>query len=442
MRRSRTTRHRRVSYRSGRLQAITTLLDRSMFNGSADGSRAWKAWPLILAGVLMAWQQGRSLSDKFAGSREVLRRILPTTRLGRSYQGFIKALLLHSTGLLDRLGDQLRAETQAWAGRHWHCHGWCALAVDGSRVECPRTAANERELRCAGKKRTTPQLFLTTVYHRGTGLPWRYQIGPGTDSERHHLRGMLAGLPADSLLVADAGFVGYDLLAAIASGGRHFLIRVGSNVTLLKNLGFGQLHGDNLVWLWPEKAAKRQPPPRVLRLIVLHDGRKPVYLVTDVTESDRLSEAAAGDLYRRRWGVEVFFRSFKQTLAHRTMCSHAPAKAKCELAWAVMGLWLLSAMAVRAIIAAGEDPLRLSVAGAIRAVRGAMGWAGPPRGSANLPKQLARALKDSHVRRAPKKARDWPHKKTEKPPGEPKIREATADEVQLAKGVEVPGTAA
>ena len=443
MSRSRKTRRtvRCASYRSRLLESISALVDREALKRAGVGGRAWKVWPLVLGGVLMAWQEGRTLADKFAGTRVALRGLLPTAKLGGTYQGFVKALLLHSAGLLELLGDQLRARQPSLAGGYWTCHGWCAFAADGSRVECPRTAANELELGCAGRKRTTPQLFLTTVYHMGTGLPWSYRMGPGADSERNHLRGMLGHLPGGSLLVADAGFVGYDLLASICGNGQHFLIRVGHNVTLLKNLGYGRNHGSDIVWLWPQKAAKGRQRPLVLRLIVLHDGRQPVYLVSDVLASERLSDESASGLYRRRWGVEVFYRSFKQTLAHRKMRSDAPAQARCELGWAVMGLWLLSALAVQRIVAAGVDPLRLSVAAAIKVVRAAIGPPRPVR-PVSLSRRLAGALKDGYVRTAEKKARDWPHKKTEKPPGEPIIREATESEVQLAKQFETKNAAA
>ena len=98
-----------------------------------------------------------------------------------------------------------------FAGKYWRRGGRCAFAADGSRVECPRTAANERELKCAGRKKTGPQLFLTTLWHMGLGLPWDYRIGPGTASERRHLEDMLPDLPDDAVVVADAGFSGYDL---------------------------------------------------------------------------------------------------------------------------------------------------------------------------------------------------------------------------------------
>ncbi|HBI46480.1 MAG TPA: hypothetical protein DDY78_27050 [Planctomycetales bacterium] len=47
-----------------------------------------------------------------------------------------------------------------------------------------------------------------------------------------------------------------------------------------------------------------------------------------------------------------------------------------------------------------------------------------------LGRDLAWATKDGYVRRGSKKARDWPHKKKEKPPGDPKLQSATAEQLR------------
>ena len=88
-------------------------------------------------------------------------------------------------------------------GPAWPGGRWTAFAVDGSRLEVPRTVRNERVLGCAGKKRTGPLLSLTVLYHLGTGLAWNWRIGKGTESERRHLRSMLAELPTEALWVAE-----------------------------------------------------------------------------------------------------------------------------------------------------------------------------------------------------------------------------------------------
>jgi hypothetical protein len=206
-------------YRTSLLNAFNHFLCPATVAGIGTGGWAWTAWLLTLAAVLMAWDPSASLKDRFASARISLRQLYPKIALGRTYQGFIKALLAHSRVLLTTMSLSLRHQMPQLCAAHWDCQGWCALAVDGSRVECPRTAKNQKRLRRAGRKKTGPQLFLTTVYHMGTGLPWCYRVGPGTDSERNHLRFMQDLLPPECLLVADAGFVGYDLLGTILAGG-------------------------------------------------------------------------------------------------------------------------------------------------------------------------------------------------------------------------------
>jgi hypothetical protein len=420
-------------YRPALLRAINAFVDPSVLTGIGLNRWAWTPWMLVLAAILMAWDQAASLMGRYDSVRLTLRQLYPKKRLGTTYQGFIKALRGASAGLLLDLSVHLRRRMEQVAAAHWMRQGWCAFAVDGSRVECPRSKANEEALHRAGRKKTGPQLFLTTIYHMGTGLPWAYQIGPGTDSERNHLRQMLGLLPEGALLVADAGFVGYDLLDSILRSQRHFLIRVGHNVRLLRKLGFARLERDNLVYLWPDAQRKKQQPPMALRLIVLHNGRKPVFLLSDVLDEAILTDRDAGQWYRMRWSVEVFYRSLKQTLSHRKMRSEAPDQARCELSWAVMGLWVLSLMTVRQLIGSGQDPLGLSVASALRIIR--LTVRHPPRSgqARTLLVQLAHAVKDSYLRKAAKQARNWPHKKNEHPPGAPQIRIASQEQVSMAK---------
>lgn len=425
-----------IAHRPDLLKAMSEFMVPGVFAALETGGWAWSGWMLALGAILMVWDSAPSLTARFESVRVTLRELFPKKPLGDSYQGFIKALVKHSPALLSVLTAHLRRRMADMAGAHWLCHGWCAFAVDGSRVECPRTESNQEVLRCAGKKKTGPQLFLTTILHMGMGLPWAFEIGPGTDSERNHLRNLLCLLPPQALLVADAGFVGYELLATLLRSDSQFLIRVGSNVTLLRELGYARVRA-NIVYLWPDKHRKKDLPPLVLRLVELHDGRKPVFLVTSVLEDSALSDVQAGALYRMRWGVEVFYRSLKQTLARRKMKSEAPRQAQCELSWAVIGLWGLSLMSVHQISVAGGDPLALSVATALHRVSLAIRHGPRSPKARRLLGQLRDALKDSYVRRTSKKARDWPHKKKDKPPGLPRIQIASQEQLSQAKAIYV-----
>jgi len=241
---------------------------------------------------------------------------------------------------------------------------------------------------------------------------------------------MIDLLPAACLLVADAGFTGFDLLRRLHHTNVFFLIRVGANITLLRKLGYTVKEQGNTVYLWP--ANRRSYDPFVLRLICVQPagGKKPIFLITNVLDHDKLSDETAATIYQMRWGVEVFFRSLKQTLQRRKMRSAAPRQAALELQWSIVGLLLLGLLSVKAITSHGKDPLSWSVAIALRVVRRAMAT---PLAYGTLLRRLAGAIKDTYTRRRGKKARNWPHKKNDPPPGEPKLRIATDKEVRQAQ---------
>ena len=386
----------------------------------------------------MAWGVGSTLLDRFTDARETITAMYPSRRrVGVTYQGFIKQLLVLGDQLLKPVMEHLRRQLHRTAGNHWKREDFVAFVVDGSRVDAPRTKANEKAMNCDKNEKARPQFWLTTLWHMGTGLPWAWQIGKSNEAERTHLRNMLHLLPDNALLVADAGFVGYELMSVILSGGRSFLIRAGANVQLLRNLGFIEIEDDGTVYLWPNRFQSDRQPPLALRLILLQRGKKKISLLTNLGE-DKLSDKQASVLYEMRWGVEVFFRSLKQTLARRKMLSRAPRQAKAELAWTMIGLQLLGLLSVEQIIKVGKDPLSWSVAMSLRTIRHAMGNRKLSRIGRSLFASLSRAVKNncnSNKSKSSKCARNWPHKKRGSPPGIPKIRNAYKIEVQRAKEI-------
>jgi hypothetical protein len=382
----------------------------------------------------MAWDTAPSLSQRFTAVRDCLAAMFPTRRrVGRTYRGFSAALAAVSPWLEEAVQGQLRQAVAGLAARPLTREGWRAFAVDGTKIDCRRTIANEADFGTAGKAGCGPQMLLTTLWEMGSGLPWNWRIDRARGSEREQLRQMLGTLPADALLVADAGFTGFDLLSTLQEAGRSFLIRVGANVTLLRELGEVRREGRDTVYLW--RADLPRPPLR-LRLIRVKSRGTTMYLVTNVLDPQRLPRAAAGRLYRLRWGVEVFYRSFKQTLGKRKMDSASPRMARLELMWSLIGLLLLGLLNVRMLLARGRDPLQASVGNALKVMRQAMRRAlGRPMKLRTLLAQLGEAIKDSYVRRCSKRSYRWPRKKRQPPPGAPRIRTATAREVAQVKAL-------
>jgi hypothetical protein len=394
---------------------------------SDDGRVRWVPRLLVFCAILMAWDTNSTLVDRFTAARDCVVRMFPTRRRpGSTFTGFIAALakagddlLCAVTAALRKSGQSL-AESQGW----WTTRGWVVFGGDGSKIDCPMTEANEKGLGLGCKKVSWPQMLLTTLFHVGTGLPWGFVRGGGRECERSHLISMFKLLPKGSLLTADAGFPGYDLFKAAADAGVEILIRVGGNVKLLTKLGWHVKEFDGLVYLWPDAKQKKGMKPLVLRLIKVKDGRNNlVCLVTSVLETQRLSDDDAIAIYKKRWLVELLFRSLKQTMGRRKMLGDSPDTARSELDWSMVGLWLLALMTAEA---AGTTE-RLAIAPALRAVR----HAATNRGR-NLRRSLARAVGDRYERKGSKKARHWPKRFHRKPPGPPQARRAKKAEVKLA----------
>jgi len=423
------------------------------------GTCTWSPRVLTAVALLWAWSGEAALTERFDAARRVA---IHAFGLGestaRTYQAFLKMLRAWTATLAVVLVAALRRRMQAdLAGRSLVC-GYAVFGVDGSRLELPRTASNEarfapkpkpksksrsksksKHRRAAAdaaraKKANSPQLWLTTMWHVGTGLPWDWRLGPSDSSERDHLAEMIAALPAAALVTADAGFVGYAYWKALLDSGRHLLVRVGANVRLLRGLGYAR-ERDGLVALWPDRAAARRQPPLVLRLVVAQGGRHPVYLVTSVLEEGALAGEQVLAIYRRRWGVELFFRHFKQTFGRRKLRSHRGEHAEVEATWSLLGLWALGLHAQAELASDGVPAARVSVAGLLRAYRASLReYRSRPGPGESLRERLGGAVIDAY-KRSKKASRNYPRKKRGHAIGAPEIRPATALEIALAQEI-------
>lgn len=396
-------------------------------------ARRWCARAATFAAILLSWEPAGGLVERFAFVRDLLRSNLPRrSPPGGTYQGLAKALERHGPILIGTVKTHLRTRIVALAGERMRCRGHAAFAADGSRYDAPRTVANERTLGFCGRGNSHPQVCVTTLWHMGTALPWDWRVGRAGEPERTHLLAMQSELPVGALVVADAGFTGYELLKRLHESGRFFLIRVGRHTTLIKNLGCAiERKNSNVLWLWPEQ--KQRTAPLAVRRIKVGTGAKAVWLITNHLDPERLSDTDAGVLYQMRWGVEVFHRHSKQTLEHRRLASASPRRALLEMEWIMVGLLLLGLLAARELLARGHDPLALSMAAALRAVRRVQHRPELRQSPGALRRVLGRCVKDQYIRTNKKTSRPWPRKKKCKPPGRPAVRPATPAERRRAR---------
>lgn len=421
----------RNQYRRELIAELDDLFPPSLFYGLPQHKNEdWTARKVVWVSLIMFWVSGKTLDEQFSAARRIVKFIRPHWKVPVSYSGFVAAQVRWWRLVRWLLISRLRPD--ASMGSAWRVRGWLVLAVDGSRFECPRTTRNEAGLGCAGREKTAPQIFQTLLQHVGTGLAWDFRLGPGTDSERRHLEDMLPDLPEQTLLTADAGFVSYDLCSQLIDAHQYFVLRIGGNKTLIENLEEDETQDNNIVYLWPRKSQSQQPL-KLRRIRFRSSGGLPVVLVTNVLDPEILSDEDAQEIYKSRWGIEIYFRHLKQTMDFATVKSRTPATAFNEHIWRVISFWVLQRIAVRHQIAAGQNPRRFSAATARREIRDVLqlmqqGKSGKPLAQRCLASQI-----DTYKRRGPKTTRKWARKKNDQPPKPPRTRAATMKEIQKAK---------
>ena len=165
---------------------------------------------------------------------------------------------------------------------------------------------------------------------------------------------MLRWLPAAALIVADAGYVGYDVVATMMTK-VSFLIRMSSKATFYSEVNEPlEQFREGIVYYWPKNQQKEGKPPLRGRLLRIHSvlHKTDVWLFTNVEDAQRMSWEMAATCYRWRWENEGFFRTYKRTLKKATLMGRTLAQVHREAEASMIATQLLlcqGAMAMRAV---------------------------------------------------------------------------------------------
>jgi len=387
----------------------------------------WDIQPLVLVLAVSAWCCGDSQPERFEAARAVCVLCRPKQRRpGQTTQGFQKALARLPMVVLRALAAGVRQRLAALLDLT--LDGFMPLGCDGTRLTCPRSEELERFLCVANKKNSAPSVWLTAVVHLRTGVPWCWWLGKGHANERWHLQKMIPWLPALTLLVADAGYLGYELMALLQQR-VSFLIRGCSKAPLyttklVKLAAFRE--GECLYW--PQEWQQKGAPP--LRVRVLHLRKKKghargqdVWLITNVLDPKRLSWEQASKYYRWRWENEGFFRTYKRTLKKMKLESRTVALLHREAEGNMLALQLLLAMgalAQRGQATPPSSPRRL-----LLEVRQEIRAASPKGRRRSFGRRVREALRERRPRTSQKTKRPWPTREPHQAPKAPRFLKLT-----------------
>jgi hypothetical protein len=448
------------------LQCLHHFLTPQVWKQVRRAAPQWRGWrwqtqPLLFVLLCLTWCAGDSLPERFETARAFYVAVHQRRRRpGKTFAGFEKALGKLPMSVLRALAAAVRGRlAQVFAKRLW-VDGFIPLGCDGSRLACPRSAELERRLRLGqkpkrkkrkkaaaappapvapqatpgpdaegGKVRAagTPQLWVTAVLHLGLGVLWSWRLGGGGASERDHLRRLLDTLPRGALLVADAGYVGYELMAALQTAGLAFLLRLSSRAPLyVADRSALKKTREGVVYYWPWKMQQQDLPPLQVRLWRVRGDQGDVWLVTNVLDETFLPRHSAAQFYRWRWRNEGLFRSYKRTLGKVKLHSRTVAQVHREAEGSLLATQLLLAQGALALPATASAkavlPSVRKVLLEIRAeMRNVTGMYLGPRQAKSYAERLAQAHWRERHQRSSKVRRRWPGRKDHKPPGAPQI---------------------
>jgi len=411
-------------------------------------SSRWATQPLVLVLLLMTWCSGDSQAERFEMAKAYCQTAWLAKRrgCGKFVGGFETALKQLPLAVLRTFAAAILPVLVKRLGALWLFKGFVPIGCDGSRVTCPRTAELEKRLGAAGKDKSAPSLWVTALVHLRWGVPLAWQFGKSNASERFHLLQLLSVLPGNTLLVADAGYVGFQLAQQMVRDKVGFLLRMCSNATLYRQGGAARARfREGVVHYWPsQKDTKAGAVPLRLRLIRIRAKRREndVWLLTNVMEHARLPLALAGQFYRWRWQNEGCFRTYKHTLKKVKLVSRTLRLVHREAEGSWLALQLLLAQGVlaqkhrteektasqqgatekaEAKLERKPDTALYSPRQIIIAIRQEMSGH-RKRGAPRYGERLRQARGEHRPgRTSPKTSREWPRPKQHKPPMPPKL---------------------
>lgn len=417
--------------------SIREFLTPEVFKQVRNSSRRrksprWDLHPLLYILVLTTYCCGDSLPEKFEAARAFYVASCPKRkRPGASFTGLEKAVAKLPMPVLRALAAGIRGRVEAIFGERWRVGNFIPFGCDGTRQACPRTEELERRLGTFGKEGSPPMIWNTSIVHLTLGFPFCWRLGKGGKaSERSHLISMLRWLPAAALIVADAGYVGYDVAATMILAKVFFLIRMSSNATFYSQANeLLDEFREGIVYYWPKTQQDEGKPPIRGRLMRIHSCRHKVdvWLFTNVEDPKQLSLEMASTCYRWRWENEGFFRTYKRTLKKVTLMSRTVRLVHREAEASMIATQLLLCQGALAmpVPQKGSLPVMCSPRGVLLEARRDISGR---KECEPFSERIARAQREQRVRTSAKQKREWPRRKPHAPPHAPVLLRLTDEQ--------------
>jgi hypothetical protein len=228
---------------------------------------------------------------------------------------------------------------------------WCGhrvFTVDGSTVTAPDTPENQTAFPQQSVQKPGcgfPIIRIVAFLSLATGLLTAWATGNWHQHELSLLQTLWDCLRPGDVLLGDRGFCTWGLLAQCLHSNVHAVFRVRGKLRSDFRRGQRLSRHERLVqWRKPTKPAGTISPelwaalPDVLtlrlvrcRLDIPGFRSREVILATTLLDSEKYSPAALGQLYYRRWAMELTLRSLKTILQMEHLSCKTPGNLEREI---------------------------------------------------------------------------------------------------------------
>ena len=284
---------------------------------------------------------------------------------------------LHQT-LAGKLSAHL-TPPELWLGRR-------VKVVDGTGVSMPDTAANQKAWpQPAGQKTGCgfPVVKLVACFCLASGALLEWVEGTLTEHDCRLFQKLLSVFKKGDVVLADRGFSSFATLATLRARGVDAVMRLHQFRKLDWRNGQRLGHRDRLVtWkkgalqgkLWTAEQWEQVPVELNVRLVEIRVAvpgfrTQKIVLVTTLLDAQTYSAEALGQLYFRRWAVELCFRDIKTTLGLDVLRCQSPAMVRKEIVMHALAYNLIRAL-MQDIAHSYQVPVqRLSFKGTVDALR-------------------------------------------------------------------------
>jgi hypothetical protein len=188
-----------------------------------------------------------------------------------------------------------------WRGRR-------LLAVDGQR----RFVQASDDLLRFGRPEGAhyPMIHVTTLFDVVSKVPHDVEVGPYGADERRQLLVVLDRTKKRDVVVLDAGYPSFDVLAALHLSGVDFVVRMPASNTFKAVEAFlATGASEGVVLIEPtEDCTTRDMEPLPVRIVVVRRGDGPPWVLATSLPAADFPAAAVAEAYAMRWEIEEFHK--------------------------------------------------------------------------------------------------------------------------------------